>query len=199
MNHCEACYDLGAECECDCHSKTPSTTSKPVEEEIKRVLWAYHDDYGNTLSEWKDYPASEDLILAPELVSAIQSLIDKQVLEGRKVDGNTSDGYHTFNELYEFRMLYNAHLFNEWGRHKTYPVMKSKKHSDGQPCFDGTYFIVVALLPTGQISNHYKLKYWDIFDITEYEQVPWEFDNHTPKDVAKRLLNALQTNNKEKK
>lgn len=63
--------------------KTPSTTSKPVEEEIKRVLWAYHDDYGNTLSEWKDYPASEDLILAPELVSAIQSLIDKQVLEGR--------------------------------------------------------------------------------------------------------------------
>lgn len=32
MTHCEACYDLGAECECDRHSKTPSTTSKPVEE-----------------------------------------------------------------------------------------------------------------------------------------------------------------------
>ena len=31
MTHCEACYDLGAECECDRHSKTPSTTSKPVE------------------------------------------------------------------------------------------------------------------------------------------------------------------------
>ena len=27
---------------------------------------------------------------------------------------NFSDGYHTFNELYEFRKLYNALLFKEW-------------------------------------------------------------------------------------
>jgi hypothetical protein len=25
-----------------------------------------------------------------------------------------SDTYHTFNELYEFRKVYNAALFNEW-------------------------------------------------------------------------------------
>lgn len=25
-----------------------------------------------------------------------------------------SDGYHTFDELYEFRKMYNAALFNEW-------------------------------------------------------------------------------------
>lgn len=27
--------------------------------------------------------------------------------------GNVSDGYHTFNELYRYRMLYNAAFFNE--------------------------------------------------------------------------------------
>lgn len=27
--------------------------------------------------------------------------------------GEISDGYHTFNELYRYRMLYNAAFFNE--------------------------------------------------------------------------------------
>lgn len=103
------------------------------------------------------------------------------------IDENTSDGYHTFKELYEYRMLYNAALFNEWGRHKTVPVVKSKRHGDGELCFGGGWFIVVAKLPQGQISNHYELKDWDLFDITEYERVPWEFDGHTPQDVAVRL------------
>lgn len=30
--------------------------------------------------------------------------------------GEVSDGYHTFNELYEYRMLYNAALFNEFAK-----------------------------------------------------------------------------------
>lgn len=35
-----------------------------------------------------------------------------------KINGETSDGYHTFNELYEFRMIYNAALFNDWAEQK---------------------------------------------------------------------------------
>lgn len=112
-----------------------------------------------------------------------------------EITGDTSDGYHTFNELYEYRMLYNAALFNEWGRHKTYPVIKSKRHNDGELCFGGGWFIVIAQLPNGQISNHYELKDWDKFDITEYEIPPWEFDGHTPQDVARRLA-VLVTSNK---
>lgn len=114
------------------------------------------------------------------------------------VTGETSDGYHTFNELYEYRMLYNAHLFNEWGKHKTYPVVKSKRHNDGELCFGGGWFVVVAQLPNGQISNHYDMKYWDLFNITEYEKVPWEFDGHTPQDVAKRLLEQLSIEQEKK-
>ena len=34
--------------------------------------------------------------------------------EQSKVTENTSDGYHTFKELYEFRKAYNVALFNEW-------------------------------------------------------------------------------------
>ena len=45
--------------------------------------------------------------------------------------GNVSDGYHTFNELYDFRKLYNAALFNEWYKfRKDIIVYKSKKHYD---------------------------------------------------------------------
>lgn len=123
--------------------------------------------------------------------------------------GETSDGYHTFNELYEFRMLYNAALFNEWGRQKVinpkwvsednqpvdlpkYDVHKSWKHHDGELCFGGGWFIVVAVLPTGQISNHYEAKDWDLFDIPVLGKAKYEFDGHTPKDVADRLRQLCQ-------
>lgn len=121
----------------------------------------------------------------------VDQMVSQAVNKAEKITGDTSDGFHTFNELYEFRMLYNAHLFNEWGRHKTYPVLKSKRHADGQLCFGGGWFIVMAQLPSGQISNHYENKYWNLFDITAFDVPPWEFDGHTAQDVAKRLRAEL--------
>lgn len=104
--------------------------------------------------------------------------------------GNYSDGFHTFNELYEFRKVYNAALFNEWGRFDIpqYDVHKSLRHYDGELCFGGGWFIVVAVLPTGQISNHYELKDWDLFKIPSVERAKYPFDGHTGKDVMDRLL-----------
>lgn len=101
-----------------------------------------------------------------------------------------SDGYHTFEELYEFRKLYNAALFNEWARNGRMDVHKSKKHSDGSDCFGGGWFIVVAELPAGQISNHYEMKDWDLFQVPEKEKAN-EFDGHTPSDVVDRLNDLL--------
>ena len=101
--------------------------------------------------------------------------------------GEISDGYHTFNELYYYRMLYNAAFFNllpkEW-------VHKSKRHHDGEECFGGGWFIVMANLPTGQISNHYELKYWELFHIPK-KDVADEWDGHTPKEAAERLHKYL--------
>ena len=101
--------------------------------------------------------------------------------------GEVSDGYHTFNELYEYRMLYNAALFNEFAKQGLYDVHKSRKHSDGQyPFGNSNWFIVMAELPTGQISNHYEMKDWDKFQIPE-KPLANKWDEHSPRDVADRL------------
>lgn len=97
-------------------------------------------------------------------------------------EGQVSDGYHTFNELYDFRREYNAALVNT----HAYPCHKSLRHSDGELCFGGGWFIVMMELPTGQISNHYEIKYWNEFNCEERECAePW--DGHTDKDVLARL------------
>lgn len=123
--------------------------------------------------------------------------------------GEISDGYHTFNELYEFRKMYNVALFNELANPNTvryhldkkefagvgstqgnkYQVHKSWKHNDGELCFGGGWFIVSAMLPGGQISNHYKAEDWDLFQIPEEEKALFKFDGHTGKDVLERLKN----------
>lgn len=106
-----------------------------------------------------------------------------------EADENTSvsDGYHTIDELYEFRKVYNAVLFNEWARNGKYDVHKSLKHNDGEDCFGGGWFIVVATLPSGQISNHYKIEDWGLFDVISHTTAKHEFDGHTPQDVLDRL------------
>ena len=109
------------------------------------------------------------------------------------VTEDTSDGYHTFKELYEFRKVYNAALFNEWAKlYSDYDVHKSWKHNDGELCFGGGWFIVVAILPDGQISNHYKAEDWDLFKIPEVEKAKYEFDGHTSADTIKRI-NGIYT------
>lgn len=117
--------------------------------------------------------------------------------------GELSDGYHTFNELYEFRKIYNAALFNEWAKNplflhndvnKEFPIVKynvhkSWKHNDGELCFGGGWFIVSAMLPTGQISNYYKAEDWDLFRVPEVEKALFPLNVHIVKDVLDRLKN----------
>ena len=97
--------------------------------------------------------------------------------------GEASDGYHTFNELYDFRREYNAALVNSgvWKAHKSY------RHHSGELCFGGGWFIVMIETPFGQISNHYENKYWDEFHCEEKEFAD-EWDGHTEKDVIARLM-----------
>lgn len=112
-------------------------------------------------------------------------------VEAPAVTGSTSDGYHTFDELYEFRMLYHAAFVNTSHalsvvHHEAPPTVKSLKHSDGEWCFGGGWFIVVTELPHGQISNHYETKHWDLFNVPAVD-VPPAFDGHEATDVIERL------------
>lgn len=106
-------------------------------------------------------------------------------------DQETSDGYHTFNELYTFRKLYNAAFFNELAAKGICDVHKSHLHHDGEPPFGKRdMFIVVAQLPTGQISNHYKIRDWDLFKVPQ-RKFGAEWDGHSPADVIDRMRRYL--------
>ena len=113
---------------------------------------------------------------APQLMDKIMEIDEQQDL----IEG-----------LYDFRLTYNALLFNEWAENQKYEVYKSRRHNDGELCFDGEYFIVVAQLPTGQVTNHYHIRHWDMFKINEYEKVKEDFDGHTPSDVIERLQQVI--------
>ena len=79
--------------------------------------------------------------------------------------------------------MYNAVLFNEWSNLDKYDVHKSIKHYEGDLCFGGGWFIVVIILPTGQISNHYRIEDWDKFDAIDWNFMAHEFHritNDTP-------------------
>jgi len=127
-------------------------------------------------------------------ISHINGLIKIMADSGLINAYDISDKFHTFSELYSFRMAYNVLLFNEWAKLGLYSVHKSYKHYDGEECFGGGWFVVIAMLPDGQITNHYKNEHWELFKIPEKEKVQFEYDGHTPQDTLYRMfaLNSSQ-------
>ena len=97
------------------------------------------------------------------------------------ITGETSDGYHTFNELYYHRaVLFSVIVAN-------YPerAWKSKKHHDGT-MYDGM-FIVGIDTPDGQAAYHYDVDpYWDMFKCRVLDNAP-EWDGHTPSEAIERI------------
>ncbi len=110
-------------------------------------------------------------------IEKLKNKIEKQ----KAVIDNISDGWHTFAELYDYRMSLQIALLNtnksiSW---------KSKLHNDGT-MFDGGYFICGISTPKGQVTNHYKLEHWDKFKVDEVMYAP-KWDGHTAKDCFVRL------------
>lgn len=103
------------------------------------------------------------------------------------VTGETSDGYHTFNELYHHRAV----LFSVIARDHPDLAWKSKLHSDGT-MYDGM-FIVGIETPDGQATYHYDIDpYWEMFDCKELERAP-EWDGHTPEQAIARIATLGDT------
>ena len=95
--------------------------------------------------------------------------------------GKMSDGYHTFADLYEQRLILSAAL----AKNNPY-AWKSKRHEDGSVPFGGGWFIMGFDTNEGCYTYHYELKDWDMFWCKELDKgKPW--DGHTSKDV-RRLL-----------
>ena len=109
------------------------------------------------------------------------------ICESPKVDaepvitGETSDGYHTFNELYHHRAV----LFSVIVKAFQEKAWKARLHHDGT-MYDGM-FIVGIDTPEGQASYHYDIDpYWDMFECLELERAP-EWDGHTPAQAIERI------------
>ncbi len=97
------------------------------------------------------------------------------------ITGETSDGYHTFNELYHHRaVLFSVIVANYKDR-----AWKSVRHHDGT-MYNGM-FIVGIDTPDGQATYHYDIDpYWDMFDCKVREFAP-EWDGHTPAQAIERI------------
>ena len=112
---------------------------------------------------------------------ALNAAIDMINNPSLLVTGDTSDGYHTFNELYHHRAVLFSVIV------KAFPdqAWKSKKHSDGS-MYDGM-FIVGINTPYGQATYHYDVDpYWDMFKCKELKCAP-EWDGHTAADAIERI------------
>ena len=69
-----------------------------------------------------------------------------------------------------------------------FPVWRSKNHSDGEPAFGGTWFVLGINKEKGkQITYHLPMSKWDETDFAETLEKAPEFDGHTSQDVLERL------------
>ena len=97
--------------------------------------------------------------------------------------GEVSDGFHTFNGLYEQRMILFAALVKAY-KDKAW---KSYRHEGGEYCFGGGWFIVGIDTPEGSYTYHYENKYWDMFDCIDLPRAK-HWDGHTEADAETRLM-----------
>lgn len=98
-----------------------------------------------------------------------------------KVDGNTSDGFHTFNELYAHRIRLFIALCRFTGG-----AWRSLFHSDGT-MFKGCFIMGIGKEPGTQITYHLPISEIPNTNFCENLPVAPRWDGHTPDDVLTRL------------
>lgn len=109
--------------------------------------------------------------------------------------GETSDGFHTFNELYEHRHMLTLALMREMsvGYHR-HRVTFSNQHHDGTR-MTGFFLVTFSLFIDGSnnptnVTYHLPDRLWDAAIKTGAAMTPRgePWDGHTSQDVLKRLL-----------
>jgi hypothetical protein len=101
--------------------------------------------------------------------------------------GGISDGYHTFDELYDHRCLLWVILVLAL---KDTMSAKGKKLKAYKFTHLAGWFVLGIETRNGQISYHVPMKHWDkVKGIREYAP---EFDGHKSKDVLERLATLIK-------
>jgi hypothetical protein len=99
-----------------------------------------------------------------------------------------SDGYHSFDELYDHRFTLFIALCRALAKagpgHQF--VWRSKLHADGT-MYEGAFIMGIGKQRGKQITYHLPLARWEEIDFAETLNRAPEWDRHTPQDVISRL------------
>lgn len=125
----------------------------------------------------------DNVDLLPEIRESLNRSISILPSEER---GKISDGYHTFEELYQHRCMLFIIVINAVGAQCfNMACWKTKKHHDGTE-LEGWFLACIELPDNKQISYHLPMNMWDKVQVPDYEQAPY-YDGHTSQDVLERL------------
>lgn len=108
--------------------------------------------------------------------------INKLIAEGCDTD-LISDGFHTFGELYEHRVILYIALCRKLEKGR---VWRSKAHSDGSR-LDGWFVLGIDYEKGEQITYHLPVSKWEETSFAETLEKAPEYDGHTGEDVLRRL------------
>ena len=114
----------------------------------------------------------------------IANMKDAKILDTKKV----SDKWHTFGELYIQRL----YLFSIICSQNKDIAWKSRRHFDEEndPMFNGD-FVVGLNTPDGPASYHFKIDFWDLFDVQEIPNAP-KYDGYTPQQALERFQSIIR-------
>lgn len=101
--------------------------------------------------------------------------------------GEISDGYHTFDELYEHRCTLFLALMKMAPEKSWFSLL----HDDGSK-FDG-WFIAGLSTQSGTVTYHLSLELWPLARATKAKQIERapKWDGHTSADVVKRIKSLV--------
>ncbi len=103
--------------------------------------------------------------------------------------GKISDGYHTFDELYDHRItLFIAlcSVLRQLNAIEENWVWRAKLHSDGSE-FEGWFILGINDEPGKQITYHLPMSRWEETNFADTCEYAPKWDGHTSADVLERL------------
>lgn len=122
--------------------------------------------------------------------------IIKITIDGIEKTGCISDGYHTFDELYDHRitlfialcrLYFITFYMNSRMERANALLWRSEKHHDGTR-FIGYFILGISPVQGGgDITYHLPMERWEETGFAETLESAPEWDGHTAEDVLERL------------